>query len=158
MPLVSDQYHLVAGLAVPCDFEMHLGDQWAGCVEYCQAAFVGFLANLLRYPVGTEDHGAAVGDLAQFVDEHCAAFTQALHHEAVVHDLVAHVDRRAEGIERALDDLDRAVDAAQKPRGLARSIFIQDCRARPRLSSVVRITHAGRQGSAAAGATLTIST
>src|SRR5690606_226417 len=31
--------------------------------------------------------------------------------EAVVHDLVAHVDRRAEGLQRALDDLDRAIDA-----------------------------------------------
>ena len=61
--------------------------------------------------MGAEDHGAAVRDLGELVDEHGAAVAQALHDEAVVHDLVAHVDGRAEGVERALDDLDRAVDA-----------------------------------------------
>jgi hypothetical protein len=32
-------------------------------------------------------------------------------HELVVHDFVAHVDRRAQGLDGALDDLDGAVDA-----------------------------------------------
>ena len=34
--------------------------------------------------------------------------------EAVVDDLVAHIDRRAEPLERQLDDLDRAIDAGAK--------------------------------------------
>ena len=37
----------------------------------------------------------------------------------VVHDLVAHIDGRAEALERLLDDLDRALDARAKPPGLS---------------------------------------
>src|SRR5262249_59323743 len=47
----------------------------------------------------------------QFVDEHGAARAQAVDDEAVVDDFVTHVDWRAERLQRALDDLDRAVDA-----------------------------------------------
>ena len=36
---------------------------------------------------------------------------RSFHDIGVVHDLVAHVDRRAELVQGALDDLDRAVDA-----------------------------------------------
>ena len=43
---------------------------------------------------------------------------QVFHHVAVVHDLVAHVDRRAERLQRALDDLDGAVDAGAETAGI----------------------------------------
>jgi hypothetical protein len=43
---------------------------------------------------------------------------QVLDHVLVVHDLVAHVDRRAALLERALDDLDRALDAGAETAGI----------------------------------------
>ena len=49
--------------------------------------------------------------LVQLLDEHRALGAQVVDHELVVHDLVAHVDRRAVQLERALDDRDGAVDA-----------------------------------------------
>ena len=47
-----------------------------------------------------------------------------LDHVLVVDDLVIDVERRPEELERPLEALDRHVDPAQKPRGLARMIFI----------------------------------
>ena len=44
--------------------------------------------------------------------------------ELVVDDLVIDVERRPEELEGPLEALDRHVDPAQKPRGLARMIFI----------------------------------
>ncbi len=57
---------------------------------------------------------AVVGHIVEFVDENRAARTQALDDETVVHDLMAHVNRRAERFERAFDDLDGAIYAGAK--------------------------------------------
>ena len=68
--------------------------------------------------MGREDHRAVVGHLVELVDEHRAQLAQPVDDEAVVDDLVADIDRRAEPLERQLDDLDRAVDAgAEAARG-----------------------------------------
>ena len=64
-----------------------------------------------RHAVRAEDDGRAVRHCVELVDEHGAEAAQAIDDEPVVHDLVAHVDRRAEELDRALDDVDRAVDA-----------------------------------------------
>ena len=61
-----------------------------------------------------EDHRRAVGHLVEFLHEHRAACLELVDHEPVVDDLVAHIDRRAEPLERALDDLDRPVDTSAK--------------------------------------------
>ena len=74
-------------------------------------ALFGLGTYLLGHAVCAEDDGAAVRDLAQFIDEHRTTFAQALDDEPVVHHLVAYVDGRAEGIQCAFHDLDRAIDA-----------------------------------------------
>src|SRR5258706_27642 len=58
-----------------------------------------------------EDHGRARGYLGELLDEHRALGAQVVDDELVVHDLVAHIDRRAVELERALDDGDRPIDA-----------------------------------------------
>src|SRR5690606_27542647 len=68
--------------------------------------------------VGAEDHGGAVGHLVQLLDEDRPALLQVVDHVAVVHDLVAHVDRRAQGLDGTLDDLDPAVDAGAETAGI----------------------------------------
>ena len=80
-------------------------------VDRAQAARARRLAHRGRDAVRAEDQERALGHLGGLVDEDRALRAQLVDHVPVVHDLVAHVDRRAEARERELDDLDRAVDA-----------------------------------------------
>ena len=50
----------------------------------------------------------ARGGFGQFLDEDDALGLQRVDDELVVHDLVAHVDRRAVELQRPFDDVDRA--------------------------------------------------
>jgi 4-hydroxy-3-methylbut-2-enyl diphosphate reductase len=102
---------ITAGAALARDLQVHLRHQRAGRVEHLQRAARGFRAHRLRHAVRGEDHRRAIRHFVQFLDEHRAALAQVVDHELVVHDFVAHVDRRAEGFDRALHDLDRAIDA-----------------------------------------------
>ena len=102
---VTDQHHVASGPAMPDNLHVHLGHQRAGGVEYAQTAFAAGVANRPRYAVRAENDRGAVRHLVQFVDEHGARAAQAVDHEAVVHHLVAHVDRSAEALERTLHDL-----------------------------------------------------
>ncbi|MCY1177922.1 hypothetical protein D9M73_182480 [compost metagenome] len=115
---VADEDAFVAVAAVAHDFHVHLGDQRAGGVEHLQAAILGFLAHGLGNAVGTEDDDGVIRHLVQLFDEDGATITQVFHHELVVHDFVAHVDRRAEHVQRAVDDLDRAVNAGAEAAGV----------------------------------------
>ena len=65
-----------------------------------------------------EDRHRARRHLVDFVDKVRALGAQPLDDVAVVHDLVADIDRRAVFFERALDDLDRPFDPGAKPAGL----------------------------------------
>jgi hypothetical protein len=67
------------------------------------------------HPVGGEDDRLPLRHLGLLLDEDRAALAQLLNHVLVVHDLLAHVDRRTVQLERALDRLDSAVDAGAVP-------------------------------------------
>jgi hypothetical protein len=62
---------------------------------------------------GEDDRLGAVllGDLVEFLDKDRALGLEALDDVAIVHDLVADIDRRAIGLQRQHDDLDGTVDA-----------------------------------------------
>ena len=64
-----------------------------------------------RDTVGGEHDGRALGHLVGLLDEDRAAVLQRLDDVLVVHDLLAHVDRGAVGLQRLLDGDDRPVDA-----------------------------------------------
>ena len=114
---VADQDHVEAVARVAADFHVHLGDERAGRVEHGEPAPLGLLLHAARHAVRAEDDGRAVRHGVELVHEHGAEAAQAVHDELVVHHLVAHVDRRAEQLDRALHDVDRAVDAgAEAPR------------------------------------------
>ena len=115
---MADQHHAAAGAAQPCHLHVHLGDQRTGGVEDLEMPLLGFLAHRLRHAVGAEDHGGAIGHLVQFLDEHRAVVAQLVHHVAVVHHLVAHVDRRTVRLQRPFDDGDGAVDAGAETAGI----------------------------------------
>ena len=96
---------------MPLGLAMDLGDQRAGGVDIEQVAAAGLGRHRLRHAVGGEHHRPVVGHLVELVDEDRALGLEALDDIAVVHDLVADIDRPAVALDGALDDLDGAIDA-----------------------------------------------
>jgi len=86
---------------------MHLGDQRARRIEHAQSARARVVLHHPGHAVRAEHGDRPGGHLRQMLDEPRTFGAQALDDVAVVHDLVAHVDRRAEPLERVLDDIDR---------------------------------------------------
>jgi len=70
--------------------------------------------------VGAEDERRARRNVGEVLDEDRAFALEIVDDVGVVDDLVADVDRRAELVERALDDLDRAIDARAEAARLTR--------------------------------------
>ena len=109
---VADEHDRVAVLGELDRLAVHLGHQRAGRVDRPQLARLGVGVDGRAHAVGGEDGDRALGDLVrQLVDEDRPARGEILHDVLVVDDLLAHVDRRAVQLERALDGLDGPVDA-----------------------------------------------
>ena len=108
-----------------------LGDQRAGGVQHRQPRACGILDHRLRHAMGAEHRHRAVGHFVQLLDEARALVLERVDHMAVVHDLVAHIDRLAVFLERPLDDVDRPHDAGAKAARLGKndSHSIHSCRA-----------------------------
>ena len=109
---MADQHDLAAPAEMDLGLAMDLGDQRAGGVEMEQVPQARRLRHRLGDAMGGEHHRlVGVRNLVQLLDEDGALGLQPVDDVAVVHDLVAHIDRRAELLQRQLDDLDRAVHA-----------------------------------------------
>ena len=61
------------------------------------------------------EHRAELFNVVQLINKNRATRLEALDDKAIVDDFVAHVDRRAELIERILDNLNRAIHAGAEP-------------------------------------------
>src|SRR5690606_1625658 len=116
---VTDKDAFTPLAAVLGDFQMDLGHQWAGCVEYLEATPVSFHLHRLGHTMGTEDNNEAVRYLVQFIDKNRAPLAQVFHHELVVHHFVTHVDRRTENFQGAVDDLDGSIDSGAEASGVS---------------------------------------
>ena len=99
------------GLVMPLGLAMDLGDQRAGGVDEEQVAAAGLGRHRLRHAVGGEHDGPVVRHLVELLDEDRALGLEAFDDVAVVHDLVADIDRPAVALDGALDDLDGTIDA-----------------------------------------------
>ena len=115
---VADQDHLPSGGDVALALAVDLGDQRAGGIEHGQAALFRVILDAARDAVRAEDRNGAGRHLAQVLDEARAFCAQAFDDMAVVHDLVADVDRRTVDLQRSLDDVDGANDAGAEAAGL----------------------------------------
>ena len=114
-PLMADQHDFVAFGEMALGLHMHLGHQRAGGIEEKHVAALGVGRHAFGHAMGRKHHRrAGIGDFAQLLDEDRALVAQPIDHIFVVHDGVAHIDRRAIFLERQLDDLDGAVDAGAK--------------------------------------------
>ena len=90
----------------------------------------------------TEHDRAARWDLRELVDEDRALALEVLDNGPVVHDFVAHIDRRAELRQCLLDDRDRAIDACAKTTRIGEQqvhqsvLTCEGCRRCHRLSTI----------------------
>ena len=122
--LVADHDEFIALLGQLGHLHMHLGDQRAGGVEDLEAALGGLGAHRLADAVRAEHQRGAGRHVGQVLDEDRALGLQVVDHVGVVHDLVAHVDRRAELAQRALDDLDGPVHAGTEAARFGQHHFV----------------------------------
>ncbi len=142
MARVADHDDLAALLVHLGDLDVHLGHQRAGGVEHLQAARrrprsrtaceTPWALKITVAPSGTSSSSSTnTAPLrAEVVDD-----------VAVVHDFVAHVDRRAVLLERALDDGDRAIDAgAEAARIGEQDVHVSDLLRRLRAAASVRLS------------------
>ena len=112
MAIVADQNDRVALLGELDCFAVDLRHQRAGCVDRLQFAFRGLGVNRRRDAVRREDGDSAFRDrVVQLIDEDRASVAELLDDVLIVDDLLAHVNGRAVGFERALDRLDGAVNS-----------------------------------------------
>src|ERR1700734_332206 len=111
---------------------MHLGDQRAGRVQHRKLARRGFLLDAFRHTVSAENRHSVRRHFGQILDEAGALGLEALGHVLVVHDLVAHIDRRAVFLQRAFDDLDGAHNSGAKTTGLSEDYFHRQITSRPK--------------------------
>ncbi len=120
---VANQDNGAALVVVLFDFEMNLGDERAGGVDNAQLAVLGAVPFAGRDPMSAEDDALAGGHLVEALDKNRAFLFQRLEHEAVVHDLMAHVERASVGAQRAADSLDGTIDAGAKSARLSQDDF-----------------------------------
>ena len=112
---VADHDHLQARLGMAFGFDVDLADQRAGGIDINHLPVLGGGRDRLGDAMGREDDGPVVGAFVQLFDKNSALVAQAIDDKAVVHDFVAHIDRRAPFFERHFHDLDGTVDTCTKP-------------------------------------------
>ena len=112
---MANQEKMAAMFMMVFGFTMHLAHQRAGRVECEHHALRGFGRDRFRHAMGGKHHGLAViRDFAQLLHKDRALFFKAFHHEAVMDDFMAHIDRGAVAFQRFLHNLDGAVHAGAK--------------------------------------------
>jgi hypothetical protein len=115
---VADESDEVAAVGVAARLCVHLRDQRTDGVHDDETAPLAVLLYRRRDPVGGEHADRPLRYLVLGIDEDGAEPLEPLDDVVVVDDLMANVDRRAVLVEKALDDLDRSVDAgAERARG-----------------------------------------
>jgi hypothetical protein len=120
---VPDEHDLAIPLGHAQRLEVDLRHEGAGGVDDAQIARLSRLTHGGRYAVGAEDQQRARRHVCRIFDEDGSLVAQFIHHVAVVDDLVAHVHRCTEALERNLDHFDRAVYAGAEAAGVREQQF-----------------------------------
>src|SRR6202522_92137 len=115
---VAYQYERIAFFGKFYGFDVYLGDQRAGSVDDAQSALDAVLAHLRGNSVSAVDDSLAIRDLFFAVDENGALALQLLHNKAVMDNLFAHVDGRAESFKGDANHVDGANHASAESPGL----------------------------------------
>jgi hypothetical protein len=100
---------------------MHLGDERACRVDHRQLAAAASLTTACDTPCALNIVTAPSGTSFSSSTKRAPLFLQGFDHMLVVNDLMAHIDGRAELLERALDDVDGPHDAGAKAARLCKN-------------------------------------
>src|SRR5262249_16913877 len=114
---MADQDNGAALGSVFLDLDMDFSDERAGGIDHPQIAVFCAVPLAGCDAVGTENHPLAFRDFIKALDENAALLFQRLQNEAVVDNLMPHIERPAVSAKRAPYCLDGAIDAgAETPR------------------------------------------
>jgi hypothetical protein len=119
VPLMADENAFPALAAEFHDLHVHLGHEGTGGIEDLKLPSCGGLLHPPGHAMGTEDHHRIIGDFLELIDKARAALAEIFDHGAVVHHLMAHVDRRAKGGEGALHNVDGSIYPGAEPSGVS---------------------------------------
>ena len=111
---MADQDQPAARRDILAALHVHFRDERAGGVEHVGFARFRVALDRLGDTVRAEDRDSAVGTSSSSSTN--PFITQILDDMPVMHDLMTHIDRRTVLLQRAIDDLDRTDNPAQKPR------------------------------------------
>ena len=114
LPMATAPFGIRADVAMPVvalGLEVHLEHQWASGIEHEHVALARSRRHRLRHAMCRKNHRlTGVWDFVELLHKNGAFRPQCFHNEAVVNDLVPHVDGWPILFEREFDDLDRPVD------------------------------------------------
>jgi hypothetical protein len=92
---MADEHNLAPAPIVNLCLAMHFGHERTSRVDCKQIAPCRFLGNRTRHPVRREnDWRVVIGHFTQVLDENRPLGAQAVDDVTIVHNLMAHVDRR----------------------------------------------------------------
>ncbi|MNN51629.1 hypothetical protein D3C81_1662830 [compost metagenome] len=114
MAIVADHDDLATIATHFFDFDMDLGHQRTSRIKDTQAALLGFRLHRLGHAMRGKYDCIAGRHIIELFNKDRTLVAQVRHHIGVMHDLVAHIDRRAELGQRTLDDFNRTIHTGTK--------------------------------------------
>ena len=112
---MADHHDLEPVLMVAFGLDMDLRDQRAGGIDIEHLPRGGRVRHGFRHAMSGKDHRPVGRAVVQLLDKDRAPGREVIDHVFVMHDLVAHIDRRAPFRERHFHDLDGAVHPGAEP-------------------------------------------
>ena len=95
VPRVPNHNNLIALRIQPRHLLVHFGNQRASGIKHAKTALGGFGLHRFGYAMRRVNQRCALRHIRQVVNKNRAFIAQAIHHKFVVHDFVAHINRRA---------------------------------------------------------------
>ena len=102
------------GLCVALGLNVDLADQWAGGVHGLQMSLTGYLTNLRRHTVSTEQQNGTFGDFVHGIDEFHPLFREPIDNIFIVYDFVVDVQIWSDAANGFVQAFDGHVDARTK--------------------------------------------
>ena len=114
MACVANHDHLKAVLTVAFCFNVDFAHQWAGGIDIYHIASLRGAWNRFWHPMCRKNYGAIIRAFVQLLHEYGTLRAQTVDDKFIVHNLVAHKDRRAPFFQSHFDDFYGTIDPRTK--------------------------------------------
>jgi hypothetical protein len=118
MPGVADQDHVTPVAGIALHFHVNLRNEGHVASNTVRPRAFASFSSALDTPCAEKMTVPFGRNLTQLLDENRAQPPQPVDDMTVVHDLVTHIDRGSEELDRALHDVDRAIDTGTEAAGI----------------------------------------